>query len=237
MKFNCIGLVGILAFLQVVDCLELNMIAAACLIVLGIQKRAVYEKLVRKNVMEELTDRQFVKEFRFSKEEVVRVIAALQWPPFFRLQSRLVFSSELCLLMVLYRFAFPSTLNKLEVMFGIPSTTCSIIVNHGIKMLKAKFGERLRSFDVELVLRNIHWYQESISKKSGGAATTCFGFIDGTLVQVSRPKTNSPHAGIRDQNNIQRALYSGHKRHHGIKFQSFVLHQFPTCCQRLTEDC
>ena len=187
--------------------------------------------------MEELTDRQFVKEFRFSKEEVVRVIAALQWPPFFRLQSRLVFSSELCLLMVLYRFAFPSTLNKLEVMFGIPSTTCSIIVNHGIKMLKAKFGERLRSFDVELVLRNIHWYQESISKKSGGAATTCFGFIDGTLVQVSRPKTNSPHAGIRDQNNIQRALYSGHKRHHGIKFQSFVLHQFPTCCQRLTEDC
>ena len=157
MKFNCIGLVGILAFLQVVDCLELNMIAAACLIVLGIQKWAVYEKLVRKNVMEELTGRQFVKECRFSKEEVVRVSAALQWPPYFRLQSRLVFSSELCLLMVLYRFAFPSTLNKLEVMFGIPSTTCSIIVNHGIKMLKAKFGERLRSFVVELVLRNIHW--------------------------------------------------------------------------------
>ena len=29
--------------------------------------------------------------------------------------------------------------------------------------------------------------------------------------------------GIRNQDNIQRACYSGHKRHHGIKFQSIVV--------------
>jgi hypothetical protein len=44
----------------------------------------------------------------------------------------------------------------------------------------------------------------------GAPLTNCFGFVDGTLRPVCRPKNN------------QRILYNGHKRVHGIKFQSVV---------------
>ena len=125
--------------------------------------------------------------------------------------------------MVLYRFAFPSTLHKLEVMFGRASTSCSLIVTHGVELLYARFGARLAKFDVVLVLQRIHLYYEAISRKSGGAVDTCFGLIDGTLHCTTRPGVKTRIRGIRNNNNIQRAVYNGHKRHHGIKFQSIVL--------------
>ena len=69
----------------------------------------------------------------------------------------------------------------------------------------------------------MHEYQEAIWRKSNGAVDNCFGFIDGTLHQVCRPRIRKNIPLILNPNNIQRALYSGHKRHHGIKFQSIVL--------------
>ena len=125
--------------------------------------------------------------------------------------------------MVLYRFAFPSTLTKLEVMFGRSASACSVIVNHGIQLLYARFGTRLYEFDVFLVMQRIHLYQEAIRKKSKNAVTTCFGFIDGTVHFIARPGTKRRVRGIRNRNNIQRAVYNGHKRHDGLKFQSTVI--------------
>ena len=119
----------------------------------------------------------------------------------------MTFSSEICLLMVLYRFAFPSTLTKLEVMFGRSASACSVIVNHGIQLLYARFGTRLYEFDVLLVMQRIHLYQEAIRKKSKNAVTTCFGFIDGTVHFIARPGTKRRVRGIRNRNNIQRAVY------------------------------
>jgi hypothetical protein len=53
-------------------------------------------------------------------------------------------------------------------------------------------------------------YNELIREKCGGAMTHVWGFIDGTLRRICRPT------------NDQRVAYSGHKRCHGIKFQSVV---------------
>ena len=139
-------------------------------------------------------------------------------------QKYTVVSGQICLLMVLFRFAFPTTMNKLECVFGYPYSTCSKIVNYGLSLLYAKFGGRLERFDVDLVLARLHEYQDAIRVKSNGAVHTCFGFIDGTLHQICRPSmTRRRIPGIRNRNNIQRAAYSGHKRHHGLKFQSVVL--------------
>ena len=113
--------------------------------------------------------------------------------------------------MVLYRFAFPSTLTKLEITFGRAASACSVIVNHGISLLYARFGTRLNEFDVILVIYRLHLYKEAISAKSRNAVTTCFGFIDGTVHYISRPGTKRPVRGIRNRNNIQRAVYNGHK--------------------------
>ena len=64
--------------------------------------------------MVELNDQQFKKEFRFAKPDIARLLNCLQWPRFFELPNKMVFTSELCLLMVLYQFHFPSTLTQLS---------------------------------------------------------------------------------------------------------------------------
>lgn len=53
-------------------------------------------------------------------------------------------------------------------------------------------------------------YAETISRK-GSPLNNCFGFIDGTVRPISRP------------GNGQRIVYNGHKRVHGLKFQSIAL--------------
>ena len=45
----------------------------------------------------------------------------------------------------------------------------------------------------------------------GAALRNCFGFVDGTVRPIPRPGEN------------QRVVYNGHKRVHGLKFQSVVI--------------
>ena len=52
-------------------------------------------------------------------------------------------------------------------------------------------------------------YSNAIYEK-GAALDFCWGFVDGTVRPVCRPREN------------QRILYNGHKRVHAIKFQSIV---------------
>ena len=82
----------------------------------------------------------------------------------------MVFSSEVCLLMamVLYRFHFPSTLNQVEVQFGVPSTSCSYKINHGVTMLYAKFGERLKYLDHEMVIQDCMSIKKPFGEKAMG---------------------------------------------------------------------
>lgn len=47
--------------------------------------------------------------------------------------------------------------------------------------------------------------------RQGAPLDNCFGFIDGTVRPICRPNIN------------QRVMYNGHKRVHGIKFQSVVV--------------
>ena len=53
-------------------------------------------------------------------------------------------------------------------------------------------------------------YSDVIFNK-GAPLTNCFGFVDGTVRPKSRPGES------------QRLVYNGHKRVHGLKFQSVVV--------------
>ena len=99
----------------------------------------------------------------------------------FFLQQQSIFTAEICLLIVLHQFAFPNTLNKLEIMFRRSSIFCSWIVNHGVSLIYACFGTRHNEFDNQLLLQQIHLYQEAITRKSKSAVQTCFGLLDGTV--------------------------------------------------------
>jgi hypothetical protein len=106
------------------------------------------------------TDKEFKKDFRFSKSDIPRLLRVLHWPPVMYTVNQVVYTSEVCLMMVLYRFAFPSTLNKLQVTFGIHYSVCSLIVNHGVNLICAKFENRLTDFDMVLVLKRLGHYQK-----------------------------------------------------------------------------
>lgn len=58
--------------------------------------------------------------------------------------------------------------------------------------------------------RALEYYAQSIHSR-GAPLENCFGFVDGTLCKIARPKKN------------QREVYNGHKRVHALKFQSVVL--------------
>ena len=53
-------------------------------------------------------------------------------------------------------------------------------------------------------------YNNAITAK-GSPLDNCFGFIDGTVRPISKPGQN------------QHVVYNGHKRVHGVKFQSVAL--------------
>ena len=53
-------------------------------------------------------------------------------------------------------------------------------------------------------------YADGVHSK-GAALDNCFGFIDGTVRPISRPKSN------------QRVVYNGHKGVHALKFQAVSL--------------
>jgi hypothetical protein len=57
---------------------------------------------------------------------------------------------------------------------------------------------------------NLSRYANSIHTH-GAPLQNCFGFIDGTVRKIARPKTN------------QRTMYNGYKRVHAMKFQSVVV--------------
>ena len=102
---------------------------------------------------------------------------------------------------------------------------CSQIISHGVDvtMLHAKFGTRLYEFDTELVLGRLQLYMDAIKKKSKGAESTCFGLLDGTVHFIPHPNPKKRFRRIRNNNNIQRAVYNGHKRKHSLKFQSVLV--------------
>ena len=56
----------------------------------------------------------------------------------------------------------------------------------------------------------IQTYADAVRNK-GAALHNCFGFIDGTVRPIARPEEH------------QRTVYNGHKRVHGLKFQSLAL--------------
>ena len=226
---NVLGLTGVMIILQMLDSMEMSFAMACCMLLLsdaqtGPAVAAVKKRLTRKNPLITLSDAQFKKEFRFFKGDIPRLIGLLNWPIIMRTPRGVVFGAEICLLMVLYRFAFPSTLNKLEITFGYPASACSNIVSEGVNLLYARFGTRLLELDIVLILSRLQHYKRAINRKSNSAASDCFGLIDGTVHHICKPwQRGRKRRGIRNQDNIQRACYSGHKRHHGIKFQSIVV--------------
>jgi hypothetical protein len=112
------------------------------------------------------------------------------------------------LLMVLFRFSRPRRIYKdMEAYFGYRRSKISASIKamvHALHALSLQFLDNPSIFQQRMA-----YFAERIFAKCGVVQTVC-GFIDGTLRKTCRPSF------------FQKLLYSGHKRAHGIQFQSVV---------------
>jgi hypothetical protein len=169
-------------------------------------------------IVVDLSEDDAIFHFRFRKKHLQEMFDKL-WP---RLQQYLAVGSkktgvifddgryccpyETLFLMVLFRFARPRRLRKeMEGYFGLRRSKISAGI---FAMVNALHSLALQYLDNPVIFHGrMAYYAEQIYNKCGLAETT-WGFIDGTLRRTCRPSF------------FQELLYSGHKRCHGIKFQS-----------------
>ena len=115
---------------------------------------------------------------------------------------------ETGILLLLYRLARPHTLHcDMEGFFGMRKSHISAAIRTFVDVLYL-FAYRFLN-DPSIYKPRMPVYASLIEAKIG-IVNNIWGFIDGTLRKICRPTYN------------QRLLYSGHKRSHGIKFQSVV---------------
>ena len=156
------------------------------------------------------SDASCLSMFRFTKAEIRRMCRLLQLPGTTTARNRTTWTAEEGLCIVLRRLAYPCRLADLLPIFGRWKPELSIIINTVCKQICDKWSGLVTDFTKAhfLTEERLQSYAAAVSARS--PLTNCFGFIDGTVRAICRPTVG------------QKSFYNGHKRHHGLKFQTVV---------------
>lgn len=168
--------------------------------------------------IQDYNDSNCVAYFRFRKTDL-QFLANLLWP---RISVHLIGNrqSVVCknrysipyetgLLILLFRLSRPNRIRpEMERFFNMRKSKLSAIID---TFTNALYETALPYLNNPAIFER-RWgiLAEMVRQKSNNAVTGVWGFIDGTLRETCRPSR------------FQRLAYSGHKRYHGIKFQSVV---------------
>lgn len=147
-------------------------------------------------------DDRFRRLFRFSKEEIPRLVDALRLPAVIITRERCRVNAEEALCILLRRLAFPSRLLDLRE-FGRSEAALSGIFLHLVRDLANRFADILH-FDADRLRAQLPRFAGAIARRA--PLDKCWGFIDGTVRPTARP---SHH---------QHEFFNGHKWYHGFKF-------------------
>jgi hypothetical protein len=150
--------------------------------------------------------------FRFRKCDLTRLIHALEMPfsisiGFFG--HRNYFSGEEALLLLLRRFAYPCRLAELVSFFGLQIPQLSMLLQWTVNFVHSRFSGHLQ--DLMIWQHLVQPMMAALISKGVSPHMRCWGFLDGTLRPIARPQQG------------QQAMYSGHKRTHGLKFEMVCL--------------
>ena len=162
-------------------------------------------------ILDDIEDAECLAEFRFQKDEIPTLAQAMGFPQKFKCEQGTVCEGIEALCITLRRFAYPCKYGDLIPRFGRPAPELSMISNNVVDFIYENHGHRVTEWNHDLLSpENLQLYAEAIARK-GAPLQNCFGFVDGTVNAICRP------------GQMQRILYNGHKRVHGIKFQSVTL--------------
>ena len=161
--------------------------------------------------LEQLTDDECWSEFRFLKRDIYKLQEVLNIPDEIITYNRLNVDGIEALCLFLERFAYPCRYSDMVPRFGRPVPQMSIISNHIMQSVYHNFHHKLTDLNQPVCApASLEQFCQVIHDK-GAALDNCWGFVDGTVRPVCRPGEN------------QRVLYNGHKKVHGLKFQSVVI--------------
>lgn len=164
----------------------------------------------------DLSDGQCWQLLRVRKDDFPRVRAALRLPEHFIVtENRSCFAVEESLMIFLRRMSTPCRLSDLKLFFGREETQLSRIINWFYYHISDTFSA-LVEHGMALWVNDFPRLAQAIRMRCNTPAqhADVVGFVDGTVRACSRP---------RGQDDIQRELYSGHKRVHALKWQGVIL--------------
>ena len=126
--------------------------------------------------------------FRFNKNGIHTLHQKLRIPNTVTLENGSVVSGIDALFMFLRRMAYPGRFVDLANFFGRTPSDISRTVNFVLCHIYDNFGQILETLDQHfLSIPNLQFLAQSVRNK-GSPFDHCWGFIDGTVMQICRPK-------------------------------------------------
>lgn len=160
---------------------------------------------------DDLEDDECLSEFRFLKSDLPLLAELMGIPETVECYQRSLCSGLEALCILLKRHSYPCRYSDMVARFAKPVPVLCMINNYMIDYIYQSHSHRILEWnDTILDPLSLERYSNAITAK-GSPLENCFGFIDGTVRPISKPGEN------------QRIVYNGHKRVHGIKFQSVAL--------------
>lgn len=150
-------------------------------------------------------------DFRVEKRDLQALANALQIPPVFKTHQRSVADGLEGMCMLLKRFAYPCRYKDMIPVFGRPVPELCMITNHVMNYIFDTHCHRITEWNNTLLSPDLLEVYANAVHGKGAPLQNCFGFIDGTVRPICRPREN------------QRVVYNGHKKVHALKFQSVVV--------------
>ena len=150
-------------------------------------------------------------EFRVHKRDIPALAYHLRIPENFYCQQRSFSDGIEGLCMLLQRLSYPCRCGDMLRRFVGPVPVLSMVTNTVLDYIYGTHGHRITQWNNTVMNpAQLQVYANAVSAK-GSPLDNCFGFIDGIVRPIRRPREN------------QRVVYNGHKRVHALKFQSVAL--------------
>lgn len=144
--------------------------------------------------------------FRFTVPEIIQLAPLLHLYEV-EYRDRITCEPTTALCIVCARLSYPTRWYTLADIFGRSPTWLSIVFNDTITFLCRKFSQHLRWHRILTDYNRLEAYAKAV--EAVGGVQGVYGFVDGTFKGHRRPRGQLE----------QRAVYSGHKRAHGMNWQ------------------
>lgn len=153
------------------------------------------------------SDEECKSYFRFLKADIIELADCLGLPDTAWCDQGSKYTKIEGMCILLRRLSYPSRLVDLVPMFGRAEAELSMILNKVLHHIQINHVPKMNVVNPQWLN---HEERAELVHAKGAPLTNIWGFIDGTMCYICRPKKG------------QMSVFNGHKRMHALKFQSVI---------------